>query len=413
MQEKSYKLNFNEMKAKVGVTDVALALGYRLDKKAGVGRYAEFVLTIGDKKADTIVVMHPNDRAKQIFFRRNGTKGDVVSLIKENITSFNVPQGGNIWLTVANVMAQMANMPISVERQSQLDTCAKASNNIVFDSTRYKTKTIENDADLGSISHLLYQRGFNYGTIRSFAPFIQSLSDTKNCHYKGGNVAFPYVNPAMADFSDIKGYEIRGHNGFKSKAAGTDSSNCCWIAVPAYPENPEMVCRMNNLKIYLAESAFDAMAFYQQNRFRFDETKAVFVSFGGTFSDNQLINLIKVFPEATFVDCFDNDLTGRSYAVRMAAIVSGVDLHSVVSGNDIRISSPGMEDIVFDNGAFSMENLKKHFNMEGDFYSLTPPVKFKDWNDCIIGEISRHSKTPSKFDRNENLAAKRRTAVNL
>ena len=93
MQEKSYKLNFNEMKAKVGVTDVALALGYRLDKKAGVGRYAEFVLTIGDKKADTIVVMHPNDRAKQIFFRRNGTKGDVVSLIKENITSFNVPQG--------------------------------------------------------------------------------------------------------------------------------------------------------------------------------------------------------------------------------------------------------------------------------------------------------------------------------
>ena len=120
------------------------------------------------------------------------------------------------------------------------------------------------------------------------------------------------------------------------------------------------------------------MAFYQQNRFRFDETKAVFVSFGGTFSDNQLINLIKVFPEATFVDCFDNDLTGRSYAVRMAAIVSGVDLHSVVSGNDIRISSPGMEDIVFDNGAFSMENLKKHFNMEGGFYSLTAPVKFKD-----------------------------------
>ena len=46
--------------------------------------------------------------------------------------------------------------------------------------------------------------GFNYGTIRSFAPFIQSLSDTKNCHYKGCNVAFPYVNPAMADFSDIK-----------------------------------------------------------------------------------------------------------------------------------------------------------------------------------------------------------------
>ena len=75
MQEKSYKLNFNEMKAKVGVTDVALALGYRLDKKAGVGRYAEFVLTIGDKKADTIVVMHPNDRAKRSMCRKEGTFG--------------------------------------------------------------------------------------------------------------------------------------------------------------------------------------------------------------------------------------------------------------------------------------------------------------------------------------------------
>ena len=42
-----YKVNFKELKARVGVTDVAYALGYRLDRKAGVGRYIELVLGDG------------------------------------------------------------------------------------------------------------------------------------------------------------------------------------------------------------------------------------------------------------------------------------------------------------------------------------------------------------------------------
>ena len=39
-----YKVNFKELKSRVGVDDVAYALGYRLDRKAGVGRYIELVL---------------------------------------------------------------------------------------------------------------------------------------------------------------------------------------------------------------------------------------------------------------------------------------------------------------------------------------------------------------------------------
>ena len=35
-----YKVNFKDLKAKVGIDDVAYALGYRLDRKAGVGRSA-------------------------------------------------------------------------------------------------------------------------------------------------------------------------------------------------------------------------------------------------------------------------------------------------------------------------------------------------------------------------------------
>ena len=51
-----YKVNFKELKSRVGVDDVAYALGYRLDRKAGVGRYIELVLGEDDNRRDTIVV---------------------------------------------------------------------------------------------------------------------------------------------------------------------------------------------------------------------------------------------------------------------------------------------------------------------------------------------------------------------
>ena len=44
-----YKVNFKELKSRVGVDDVAYALGYRLDRQAGVGRYIELVLGLGTK----------------------------------------------------------------------------------------------------------------------------------------------------------------------------------------------------------------------------------------------------------------------------------------------------------------------------------------------------------------------------
>ena len=93
-----YKVNFKELKSRVGVTDVAYALGYRLDRKAGVGRYIELVLGDGREKRDTIIVSHPNDRGTQTFFRRDGSKGDVLTLIRENLGAFFVT-GKDDWQT--------------------------------------------------------------------------------------------------------------------------------------------------------------------------------------------------------------------------------------------------------------------------------------------------------------------------
>lgn len=45
-----YKIRFKDLKARVGIDDVAYSLGYRLDRKAGVGRYIELVLGEGKDK---------------------------------------------------------------------------------------------------------------------------------------------------------------------------------------------------------------------------------------------------------------------------------------------------------------------------------------------------------------------------
>ena len=53
-----YKVNFKDMKSRVGVDDIAYALGYRLDRKAGVGKYIELVLGEGNDRRDTLCLLY-------------------------------------------------------------------------------------------------------------------------------------------------------------------------------------------------------------------------------------------------------------------------------------------------------------------------------------------------------------------
>ena len=100
------KVNFKDLKAKVGVDDIAYYLGYRLDRSAGMGRYIEMVLDNGGINRDKLVIKNPNDKSSQTYFHRNGAKGgDVVNLILENINSFG-ESGCDIWEIVANGMPQ-------------------------------------------------------------------------------------------------------------------------------------------------------------------------------------------------------------------------------------------------------------------------------------------------------------------
>ena len=385
-----YKVNFKELKAHVGVTDVAYALGYRLDRKAGVGRYIELVLGDGREKRDTIIVSHPNDRGAQTFFRRDGSKGDVLTLIRENLGAFFVT-GKDDWQKTAKVMARFANMP-EPEYNDDREYVKSVRAASAFDASRYEVRSVNPD----KIPPLFAGRGLSDDTVRLFAPFISLIRDKRNGNFDGYNIGFPYTN---AD-GLVKGYEIRGYGGYKSKAAGTDSSTSAWMADFSCG-NPEAV-----KSVFFFESAFDAMAFHQMNKGQLHPDVA-FVSLGGTFSDDQVTGMTRRFPNAKAFDCFDNDIAGCIYGLRMIGLLEGIPMKINKAEDALQVET-GSKTIAVNPGKALQPQLAVHLPLLYRTGQWLPPKAFKDWNDCLQNKPTASVLAPCKEERNQNLVERRK-----
>ena len=368
-----YKVNFKELKARVGIDDVAYALGYRLDRKAGIGKYVEMVLGDGKDKRDTLIISHPNDKSSQTFFRRDGSRGDVVTLIRENLHTFLV-SGKDEWQKVAKVLARFANMP-EPEYREDLEYIKAARSAAVFDASRYEVKPLNPNR----IPGLFAQRGISEETVRVLAPFIVLIRDRHNGNFEGFNIGFPYTN-GMSE--EAKGYEIRGYGGYKSKAAGSDSSSSAWVANLSRG-NPEDV-----KQVYFCESALDAMAFYQENRMQL-HTDMALVSLGGTFSDRQVTGVMSRFPHARAFDCFDNDLAGRIYGLRMVALLENIPMKISKTDKGLQVEVKDKVFTVNPQRPLSAQ-LEKHLSIRYQVGQWLPPRLFKDWNDCLLKKAYGH-----------------------
>lgn len=391
------KFDFQEMKAKVGVTDVALALGYRIDRKAGVGRYVEMIKVVDGQKQDTLIISNPNNKSAQTFFRRNGERGDAVKLIVENLSSFNAEAGHNKWIAAGKVMARLANMPAPNETDAV--TIANAKISKVFNESRYRTENFDLTA---GAPKLMSQRGLSEETFRKFSPFIHKLHDLENLSFKGYNLGFPYTVPGS---EAPVGYEIRGAGGFKSKAAGTDSQHGLWIA-DFSGGSPAMVTN-----VFFFESAFDAMAFYQRNSLSVDINRSAFVSVGGQLSDGQVQGVVNAYPAARMVDCFDNDIAGKIYGIKMGCIAAGIPATVTKSPSGIAVQThDNLYNLPEDSaGLSSMSKLLPIGDKAGQWKA---PGGFKDWNDVVLGKKIAETPHVSKLDRDEALRA-RRTGIKL
>lgn len=391
-----YKVNFKDLKAKVGIDDVAYTLGYRLDRKAGVGRYIEMVLGDGKEKQDSLVISHPHDKASQRFFRRDGSKGDVVTLIRENLNAFNV-SGKDEWQKIAKVLSRFANMPDPEYREDR-EYVQSVRYHATFDSSRYEVKPINPD----KIPAIFQQRGLSDETVRTFAPFIRLIRDRKNENFDGYNIGFPYTN---GENDKVRGYEMRGYGGYKSKAAGSDSSSSAWVADLSGGN------RLVVKNVFFCESAFDAMAFYQMNQSVLKNDSAL-VSFGGTFSDGQVKGVMKQFPNARAFDCFDNDLAGRIYGLRMLALLEDISMKINKVEDVIHIEAKGKTfDLV--QGRSFLEQLSEQLNIRYKMGQWLPPKAFKDWNDCLLNQPMDRKHTLSQEDKINNLAERRNAGPKL
>lgn len=391
-----YKVNFKELKSRVGVDDIAYALGYRLDRRAGVGRYIELILGDNGNKRDTLIVSNPNNKSAQAYFRRDGSKGDVVTLIRENLNAFNV-SGKDDWQKIAKVLARFANMPEPEYREDR-DYVKSVKTGAIFDSNRYEVKPI----NLERIPALFVQRGLSEEIAKELSPYISLIRDKCNEKFDGYNIGFPYTN-GKEDV--IKGYEIRGHGGYKSKAAGTDSSTSAWVADLSNGNNGMVK------SVFFCESAFDAMAFYQMNKTQLGKDVAL-VSLGGTFSDKQITGVMNRFPHARAYDCFDNDLAGRIYGLRMMALLEGVPMKINRKGDSLQIEAKG-KTFELNMERSLLAQVSKHLSIRYKMGQWLPPKAFKDWNDCLMNKPMEVIHTPHKDEREQNLTERRKSGLKM
>ena len=387
-------VSFQEMKPRVGIDDVAFSLGYKLNRQAGVGRYIELILPDGrGEKLDTIIISHPQEKDRQRYFHRNsGKRGDVVDFIGENLSRFN-KFGRNQWEVIGKVLADFANMPV-VDNHDRGYSGGLGSLNPVFNPKRYTAQPLARNMDYAM--GIFEDRGISRETVSLFERHIAIVTDQKN---RNGlpMIGFPYREPDFC--ADLAGYELRGDRGFKGKAAGTNSTTAMWTAGShSALNNPQMVRH-----VYFCESAYDAMSFYQANRAKMDLPHSAFVSVGGALSNGQVSGLMKHFCMAKAVDCFDNDLPGRIYGMRMAALLDGKRLSVIQMGDNLRLEMDGKS---FDMpvGKASVEELGKFIKLSDRIEVMKPPVNYKDWNDVVRGMPLEALQLKTKFQRDENLA---------
>ena len=393
----------SNLKEKVGIIDIAYSLGYRIDRSAGVGKYVEMVLADGrGNHTDDIVIKHPNDKAQQKFFHRTTQQlGDVIDFICENINSFSV-SGKSDFEKAKNVLRQFANEPIVENEESKYLAKAIAENSHPFNESRYETADVRGHEEF--LRRILGERSINNETIHIFMPYMRRIHDSKaDNHYY--NLGFPYIKPGT---DKVVGYEICGVNHYKNKAAGTDSSTAAWIVDLSKGKTPDEV-----RNVYFAESAFDVMAFWQFNHVRLQSEQPVLVSLGGTFSDQQVTNIMRYYPNARAVDCFDNDLPGRVAGIRMAGLMDGFHPNIVTTDENVRVQWHDKE-VLLPRETASICTLTEQVEVNADRIGQWKPAKaFKDWNDQIMNKPMEPMKLANKFQRNEHLAESRNAGIKI
>ena len=118
------------------------------------------------------------------------------------------------------------------------------------------------------------------------------------------------------------------------------------------------------------------------------------------------------YPEAKAMDCFDNDLAGRIYGIRMAALLEGIRMNIHKEDSEVKITI-GDKNFDIPNDQLSIRELRKHVHIRYKVGEWKAAENYKDWNDQLMGKQLEVVPIENKFARDRNLADRREKGVCL
>lgn len=317
--------DFNYFKRNVSIVQIAEHLGYRFNPKAGRNKRVEYA----HKDLPNIIITNPTDPATQLYFTRDDdtNKGSVIDFVKHRLSMFNVSYEKE-FDGVNKVLHSFAQVPYDLPARLKSENVYEKTNAQIFDKEDYDISA-PTQKDL---SYLSLGRVLSDATIKRFMPFIDTVQTKHKDRFNFKNIGFPYRVPSN---NDIVGYELVNYN-FKHHASGSDKTNAVWTA-----ELFEKGIRPTH--IFFAESAIDAMSFFQLKRHKYSFDQSVFISVGGSLSKNQVTNVLAHYPHAMINTIFDNDISGKIFDIRVAAIKMNLDLSISKKPDQVTFTLKGKE----------------------------------------------------------------------
>lgn len=326
-----YANRYGEYLQRINIQDVLRHAGYVFNRKDGL-RWPTYVKTDSEGKrvhGDKFIVTSNGQCCFQPPERKNY---NVISFIKEHPSLFaeytpDMKPDKLVNLVCSNILHE----PEPVRSAAIVKPSSAAE---PFDISQYTMQKINEDKESYRPFWAYFApRGINYATMKAFsenfAIATKELADGKTVR----NLAFPMSIPGKYGCvgMELRGLKRQDGTSYKGMALGSNASEGLWMASP-YPASGWD--RIRN--VYWFESAYDAMAYYQMNRDKFDVKRGLFVSTGGTPAVGQIRGVLDFTPDATHHLCFDNDAAGWQYVANFNKL-AGTDRTGSGKSEDILI----------------------------------------------------------------------------
>lgn len=381
------RIDFQLYKNKILIRDAALMAGYAF--VPGKNSNGSTVMSCGH---DKIIIMRPLDIMHNRYFNpgNDNDHGDLLEFILNRLDIFRcqVHWDESNHTKTFNPAALSAILPWLAGHSQPVTAYNKSAGDT---STEQRSFTLSNydicPLNADGLAFLKNSRHISESTILKFSPYIRSCLNLKNEKFRTYNIAFPYQIPGT---DNVCNFELRNYK-YKGHAEGGNKSTASWVA-------DFSGSHLLTQDVFLFESSIDAMSYAELFESKINFNLAAFVSLGGSIAIGQIIRLRDHFPNARFHGCFDNDLQGHMYDIKVACILEGRTLRKIETPATVRYNLDGKEfeipktELTYtrfkkESGCVRLAlNIHKPKPLVDVIHPQTgkkATVTFKDYNECL------------------------------